>query len=251
MTIYLDLDEQEKAFNRLIDVSTLTWWATEHPTTFQAVLRANSDNQVPVSTGLLDVVTMINGCELVWANGPQVDIAVLRDLACASMQVNDPWPYWKVRDMRTIRDHPAVARKMASMDSGPATHRAVDDAIWQAEVTMEWLRVLQEDPLVSTGELQEAYGLPKERPDVIQVYAPHVEGDADAPKVWHKAGEFLGRAKLPFPSPEPGVAFTLADSLLLVIPSGGTWPKAIVLTNREDLRNSSRFAACTTGAKEV
>jgi hypothetical protein len=142
-------DEAHCAFNLSIpdqeglgletDPDTLAWWEKQDPVARQ-MSRANS---LPLASALPYIATWLQwaaggGDALVWCHGATFDVPLLGEvfrragLAC-------PWPYWGVRDTRTLYDLAGINPKDYAV---PPPHIALNDAIGQTRAANAALKVL-------------------------------------------------------------------------------------------------------------
>jgi hypothetical protein len=85
----------------------------------------------------------------VWGNGPTFDISILEYAYMRCCGCPPPWPFWAVRDCRTIKDlgqHLSIGTKLAQ---GTA-HNALDDALNQVRWVSEmWCELTKPQATVS------------------------------------------------------------------------------------------------------
>lgn len=120
-----------------IDPATHEWWGRQPP---EAWART-TQNPVPLVAGLQYLATWITWAgpdPLIWCHGATFDAPLLGEvyrragLAC-------PWPYWSVRDTRTLYDLAGVDVKAYAV---PPPHIALNDAIGQVRAARAALGVL-------------------------------------------------------------------------------------------------------------
>lgn len=121
------------------DNDTLAWWRGQSEDAKAALVDGPA---VDLSEALktLTLFYKSNECERIWGNGPVADVAWI-EAAYRAVSLKWPWTHRDVRDFRGVRELGDV-----SYDDVPfagVQHRAVDDAIWQAEVTILALRKLR------------------------------------------------------------------------------------------------------------
>lgn len=133
--------EQQDTYGRHLSHSTVMWWLSQ--TAMDPATAAVFANPVGVKTaleGLRDFVaahtTMWADPYEVWFQGPQFDAVAIGSL-CKAADVQVPWRYNAVRDLRTLL---AMARAHGTTDealergigSEYHAHNALDDAKMQA-----------------------------------------------------------------------------------------------------------------------
>lgn len=129
------IEEQTEIFNRTINEDTLRWWSEQSP---EAIEEALGDRD---RTSFKDCMEKLyKFCwnkQGVWSNGASFDVVVAETAMRQSLTEYPnpiPWPYWSVRDTRTLYDIAGVSLK----DGGHVTtHKAVEDAERQAIVVQK------------------------------------------------------------------------------------------------------------------
>lgn len=131
----LKLDEQLK--NRTIDADTLKWWFTQS----DAAKHVFNEEAVPS-----DVVCKMFAAWVLanaqledvrpWGNGATFDITIMENLL-RQYNVDPPWMFKNVRDLRTFREYVADNAKVVNLG---IDHNALDDAISQAKYVMEYVK---------------------------------------------------------------------------------------------------------------
>lgn len=120
------IDEQTEKFNRTISKDTLDWWGKQSPA---AIDEAMGDrDRIPFRDCMEQLAKFCWNRQAVWSNGAGFDV-VVAESAFRNLDINVPWPFWTVRDCRTIYELAKVSLK----DDGYVTsHKAVEDAERQA-----------------------------------------------------------------------------------------------------------------------
>ncbi len=114
----VDIDSQ----NRSIDANTVAWWGTQ-PKEIQEII-FSEENRLPLDITLKKFTKFVWNKNRIWSQGPDFDISILKH-AFFQYNLPLPWPYWKVRDSRTILD-------LTSIDLPAADHNAISDCRRQA-----------------------------------------------------------------------------------------------------------------------
>jgi len=136
--IHIALDPKGQPM-REINADTVRWWMAQDPAT-----RARAFTG---TVGPAEALGMLAGYirgkakgALVWANGPQFDLVILRSLArdCDGMIT---WHYRDERDFRTLA---SVARGFDAVPPAKNTtkHDALADAMWQAEAVQKAMEAI-------------------------------------------------------------------------------------------------------------
>lgn len=113
---------------RKIDPQTLSWWS--HQMT-PMPLKVDPNESVPYH--LLRLMGFIREGTKVWALGPTFDMVILESLF-KDFDLQAPWKFWNVRDVRTVVELFPECRKTIN------NHNALDDAKNQAEWVIEVLK---------------------------------------------------------------------------------------------------------------
>lgn len=121
---------------REIDADTIAWWFKQSSAARNKVLLGDSYMEEALSA-FSDFLTPLDEkgnaiTPVVWGNGSTFDISILEDVY-RQRKLTCPWPYWSVRDVRTIVDcaEGIVSRKDFEFEG--TEHNALDDAIHQAK----------------------------------------------------------------------------------------------------------------------
>jgi len=128
------IEDQTGIYGRTINEDTLRWWGEQSP---EAIEEAMGDwGREPFDVCMEKLYKFCWNRRAVWSNGAGFDCVVMED---AWRQVSDkpnpiPWPFWSVRDTRTLYEVAGVKLK----DGGHVTsHKAVEDAERQAIVVQK------------------------------------------------------------------------------------------------------------------
>ena len=128
------VEDQTEIYNRSINEDTLRWWSEQSP---EALEEAMGDNgRMPFKECMEILYKFCWNRRAVWSNGASFDCVVMEH---AWRQTSDkpnpiPWPFWTVRDTRTLYEITGVSLK----DGGHNTsHKAVEDAERQAIVVQK------------------------------------------------------------------------------------------------------------------
>jgi len=117
---------------RVICGKTVEWWLLQSAEARDSVIGSNCC----LSEALNEISSLVKvGPSYVWGNGATFDISILEH-AYNDLNQQIPWPFWDIRDMRTIV---ALAESLRGFDRKSILrkgthHSAVDDAVYQAKV---------------------------------------------------------------------------------------------------------------------
>ena len=141
LTLKPTIEDQTEIYNRVINDDTLRWWSEQSP---KALEEALGDNDRMSFKDCMEVLYKF--CwnrRAVWSNGAGFDI-----VACETGMRQTlthypnpiPWPFWSVRDTRTLYEIAGVKLK----DGGHKTsHKAVEDAERQAIVVQQAYKIFK------------------------------------------------------------------------------------------------------------
>ena len=134
---------------RHVDGETIQWWFKQSN---EARKRFVSDNKKVIGINLKDALMMLKyfimDCDsvddnknvVVWGNGSTMDITILES-AYEYFDMETPWKYWAVNDVRTIVDlNPSIKKNMKF--SG-IQHTAIDDCLHQIKYTTDTIKSLK------------------------------------------------------------------------------------------------------------
>lgn len=120
------IEEQTTTYNRSINPDTVRWWGNQSP---EAIEDALGDQNRMAFKDCMDV--LYHFCwnhRSVWSHGAPFDVVVMES-AFTQLGIKIPWPYYSVRDTRTLFD----LTRVKLSDGGHVTkHTAIDDAEHQA-----------------------------------------------------------------------------------------------------------------------
>lgn len=94
---------------RHVDGNTIKWWMEQDKEVVETIFN-NTDNTVTLKDGLIILENFVKECDnvendeeavIVWGNGSTMDITILQS-AYEYFNMNTPWKYWAVNDVRTI-----------------------------------------------------------------------------------------------------------------------------------------------------
>ena len=125
------IDEQTDKFKRSINEGTLLWWSQQ---SLEAQEEAMGDkDRVSFKECMESLYKFCWNRRAVWSNGAGFDIVAMES-AWRNLDMRIPWPYYTVRDTRTLFEVANVSLK----DGGHKTsHKAVEDAERQAIVVQQ------------------------------------------------------------------------------------------------------------------
>ncbi len=116
------IDEQTEKYNRTISESTLTWWSQQAP---EAIEEAMGDaGRISFEDCMKQVYSFCWNADAVWSNGSVFDIMIMED-AFKNVGMKTPWPFWSIRDCRTLYD---VAKVSLKDDGYVTSHKCLEDA---------------------------------------------------------------------------------------------------------------------------
>lgn len=124
--------EEQVEDGRVICPKTAVWWMKQSPAALAKLAEAQ-ENALSVSRARNIIETTIGlGYHGIWANDPDFDCTILRDL-CPDIS----WPFWTHRSVRTIKmlaDHSGID---LSHIVNPTEHDPAQDCYTQVRKVME------------------------------------------------------------------------------------------------------------------
>ena len=132
----INVDDQDR-LGRTTSDDTIAWWAKQDPKAMEEAF--DQTGAVSVDEALRQVSKWSVGVDTIWCQGPAFDIVILENLF---RQYNHhiPWPFWKIRDSRTLFGiMPVDPRKATNF----AAHNALEDCKVQALCVQQTLQQLQ------------------------------------------------------------------------------------------------------------
>ena len=127
------IDEQTEKFNRVINEDTLRWWSEQSPDALEEAL--GDRGRISFSECMEILYKFCWNRRAVWSNGAGFDIVAMES-AWRNLDMRIPWPYYTVRDTRTLYEIAGVSLKDKKYGS-KTTHKAVEDAEHQAIVVQD------------------------------------------------------------------------------------------------------------------
>ena len=120
------IDEQTDVYNRVINEDTIRWWGNQSPAAMEEAMGDNGRESF--YTCMEKLYKFCWNKRAVWSNGAGFD-CVAMESAWRQLDIKIPWPFYMVRDTRTLFEVTGVKLK----DGGYVTkHTAVADAEHQA-----------------------------------------------------------------------------------------------------------------------
>ena len=125
--IYMRLDADEQiALGREVREDTMLWWMSQAED-----VREEALGEGPDRIKLEDMYKQLNkflvGVDNIWCQGPAFDIVILENLY-RQLQKPAPWPYYSIRDSRTLLKALGDTRQPGAM-----LHNALADCVSQAQ----------------------------------------------------------------------------------------------------------------------
>jgi hypothetical protein len=133
--------EVGETFYRRVDIASAMKFGAADPETIRWWLKQNDEARLeiaksgePLDEMLNDLNTFYNkGYDAkVWGNGSGFDITILEYAYHRCLSQNAPWPFWNVRDVRTVVQlAEGLVKKPAAFTKDKVAHNALDDCIFQ------------------------------------------------------------------------------------------------------------------------
>ena len=124
----IDVDEQIQ-LGRHVDQGTVDWWGTQSEEVREEAL--GEHDRVSLEEFTRELNKFVLGADRIWAQGPVFDIVILENLY-RQLGKPTPWPYYTIRDSRTLLKALGDSRKQ-----GPMLHNALADCVSQAQAIQD------------------------------------------------------------------------------------------------------------------
>ena len=140
-TFYERIDIAEAMKYGTADPETLRWWLKQDPAAQAELAKAGKPADEVLNALSAFYSTSQDG--LVWGNGPTFDITMLEYQYNRVLKQKAPWPFWNVRDVRTVVDlAEGIVKKPPAWSRKDTAHNALDDCIFQVEYVSKMWRAL-------------------------------------------------------------------------------------------------------------
>lgn len=120
----IDVDEQIK-LGRYVDQGTVEWWGKQSDEIREEAL--GEHDRVSLEMFTRELNRFVAGADRIWAQGPVFDIVILENLY-RQLGKPAPWPYYTIRDSRTLLKALGDTRQPGKM-----LHNALVDCVSQAQ----------------------------------------------------------------------------------------------------------------------
>ena len=127
------IEEQTDKYNRVINEDTLRWWSTQSEAAMEEAM--GDRDRVSFRDCMETLYKFCWNRRAVWSNGASFDVVAMES-AWRQLDMRIPWPYYTVRDTRTLYEIAGVSLKDAKYKT-MTTHKAVEDAEHQALVVQD------------------------------------------------------------------------------------------------------------------
>jgi len=131
------IEEQTEIHNRIISDATLQWWSSQSP---EAIEEAMGDRgRISFKECMEILYQFCWNRRAVWSNGAGFDVVACETAMRQTLSDRPnpiPWPFYTVRDTRTLYEIAGVSLKDAKYKTR-TTHKAVEDAEHQAIVVQD------------------------------------------------------------------------------------------------------------------
>jgi hypothetical protein len=132
------IEDQTEVYNRVINDDTIRWWSTQNPAALEEAM--GDQGRESFKQCMEKLYKFCWNRRAVWSNGASFDCVVM-ETAWQQLDMRIPWPFYTVRDTRTLYEVAGVKLK----DGGHVTsHKAVEDAERQAIVVQKAYKKLMD-----------------------------------------------------------------------------------------------------------
>lgn len=139
-SVQVNLNQQDQIdLGMSMDPTTVRWWAEQS----REALDAATVNPLPLAIALPYIADWIRWAgpdPLIWCHGATFDAPLLDDLYRRA-GIPTPWPYWAVRDTRTLYDLAGINVKDYAV---PPPHIALNGAIGQTRAANAALAIIRD-----------------------------------------------------------------------------------------------------------
>lgn len=143
------IEEQTEIHNRIINEDTIRWWSGQSA---EAMEEAMGDwGRIPFKECMEQLYKFSWNRRAVWSNGASFDVVAMESAFKQTLTDRPnpiPWPYYTVRDTRTLYENAGVSLKDKKYNT-KTTHKAVEDAEHQALVVQDAYRKLIKAGLIT------------------------------------------------------------------------------------------------------
>lgn len=135
---------------RHVDGETIQWWFKQkNEARKRFITKQNDVTYLDLKSALNALKYFIMDCDsvdddknvVVWGNGATMDITILES-AYEYFNMETPWKYWSVNDVRTIVDLNPTIKKNCKFEEG-IKHSAVADCLHEIKYTVETIKSLK------------------------------------------------------------------------------------------------------------
>lgn len=150
--LYCKIDLADALKHGSLDPETLRWWLKQDPSAQKEL----TDGKFTLRDALESLSHFYNtGHDAkVWGNGPTFDISILDYAYWKCLGQKAPWPFWNVRDVRTVVQlAEGLVKKPAAFTKGGVAHNALDDCIFQVGYVSKMWQALRGKPSLDEDDL--------------------------------------------------------------------------------------------------
>lgn len=135
---------------RHVDGETIQWWFNQTNEARKRFTKKQADvKYLNLEAALRVLRYFIMDCDsvdddknvVVWGNGSTMDITILQS-AYEYFDIEIPWKFWSVNDVRTIVDLNPTVKAMASFNTG-VKHSAVGDCLHQIKYLTDTIKTIK------------------------------------------------------------------------------------------------------------
>lgn len=156
-------------FYRKIDIEDSMRFGSPSGSTLKFWLKEEKAAQLELANGkdlLADVLRDLSKFynqgkdAAIWGNGPTFDITILEYAYSKCLGEKPPWPFWNVRDVRTVVQlAEGLVTKPAAFTKGGTAHNALDDCIFQVGYVSKMWQALRGKPAAAPVIDEDDFGL--------------------------------------------------------------------------------------------
>lgn len=147
---YVKIDMVDSMRFGSADADTIKWWLTQE----KAAQKELVSGKITLEKALTDFAAFYNQGDSasIWGNGPTFDVTILEYAYLRCLNKDAPWPFWNVRDVRTVVQlAEGLVKKPAAFTKDGTAHNALDDCIFQIGYVSKMWQALRGTTGSSTG----------------------------------------------------------------------------------------------------
>lgn len=139
---YAKIDVKDALRFGVLDPETLVWWLGQE----KDAQKELTSGKALLAETLKELSVFYNSGHdaAIWGNGPTFDITILEYAYHKALGQKAPWPFWNVRDVRTVVQlAQGIVKKPANFTKDKVAHNAIDDCVFQVGYVSKMFQALR------------------------------------------------------------------------------------------------------------